>query len=77
MMSTFIYSAHQKCDWRKFYRPVNDGNLGSGMTGDVFVVKHIESGKLFACKPLKKALDNTEIVETMRREISLLAQVPN
>lgn len=65
----------KKGDWKKFYEPVDNGTLGSGMTGSVFVVTHKKTGKKFACKPLKKVMGNKQMVETLYREISLLAQL--
>ena len=75
MVLILTYFAHQKGDWKKFYEPVDNATLGKGMTGSVFVVTHKKTGKKFACKPLKKVLGNQHMVETLYREISLLAQV--
>jgi serine/threonine protein kinase len=49
--------------------------LGSGMTGTVYLVKHLITGQEFALKSIEKRRINPELYEDMRNEISILQVV--
>jgi serine/threonine protein kinase len=49
--------------------------LGSGMTGDVFLVTHKITNQQFALKSMERRKINPDLIEDLRNEIAILKVV--
>ena len=49
--------------------------LGSGMTGDVFLVTNKVTGQAFALKSMERRKINPDLIEDLRNEIAILKMV--
>jgi serine/threonine protein kinase len=52
-----------------------DRKLGSGMTGDVFLVRHKITNQEFAVKSMERRKINPDLYEDLKNEISILQMV--